>query len=129
MAAPATNIEKTKYVLMSCYQNARQNHDINTGNKLFDGTANSSIVQGGSNMTGTNCDFTDKSSRSYLNHLVILLINAALRNKFKSSYIYKMPAINQFRITWHILWHSYFMNEWKLILSNILTDGCSLRMT
>jgi hypothetical protein len=30
-----------------------------------------SIIQGGSNMTGTNCDlFTHKSSRSYLNHLV-----------------------------------------------------------
>jgi hypothetical protein len=29
------------------------------------------LVQGGSNMTGTNCDlFTHKSSRSYLNHLV-----------------------------------------------------------
>jgi hypothetical protein len=28
-------------------------------------------IQGGSNMTGTNCDlFTHKSSRSYLNHLV-----------------------------------------------------------
>jgi hypothetical protein len=28
-------------------------------------------VQGGSNMTGTNCDlFAHKSSRSYLNHLV-----------------------------------------------------------
>jgi hypothetical protein len=30
-----------------------------------------SDIQGGSNMTGTNCDlFTHKSSRSYLNHLV-----------------------------------------------------------
>jgi hypothetical protein len=29
------------------------------------------IIQGGSNMTGTNCDlFTNKSSRTYLNHLV-----------------------------------------------------------
>jgi hypothetical protein len=29
-------------------------------------------VQGGSNMTGTNCDlFTHKQSRSYLNHLVV----------------------------------------------------------
>jgi hypothetical protein len=29
------------------------------------------IIQGGSNVTGTNCDlFTHKSSRSYLNHLV-----------------------------------------------------------
>jgi hypothetical protein len=28
-------------------------------------------IQGGSNMTGTNCDlFTHKSSRSYFNHLV-----------------------------------------------------------
>jgi hypothetical protein len=31
-------------------------------------------IQGGSTMTGTNCDlFTHKSSRSYLNHLVIVL--------------------------------------------------------
>jgi hypothetical protein len=31
------------------------------------------IIQGVSNMTGTNCDlFTHKSFRSYLNHLVIL---------------------------------------------------------
>jgi hypothetical protein len=31
----------------------------------------SSQIQGGSNMTGTNCDLlTHKSSRSYLNHLV-----------------------------------------------------------
>jgi hypothetical protein len=30
------------------------------------------FVQGGSNMTGTNCDlFTHKSSWSYLNHLVV----------------------------------------------------------
>jgi hypothetical protein len=34
-------------------------------------------VQGGSNMTGTNFDlFTHKSSRSYLNHLVILLFHS-----------------------------------------------------
>jgi hypothetical protein len=32
---------------------------------------NECIIQGGSNMTGTNCDlFTHKSSRSYLNHFV-----------------------------------------------------------
>jgi hypothetical protein len=31
------------------------------------------LVQGGSNMTGTNCDLlTHKSFRSYLNHLVFL---------------------------------------------------------
>ena len=33
------------------------------------------LVQGGSNMTGTNCDlFTHKSSRSYLNHLVFCMV-------------------------------------------------------
>jgi hypothetical protein len=32
------------------------------------------VIQGGSNMTGTNCDlFTHKQSRSYLNHLVVVL--------------------------------------------------------
>ena len=31
------------------------------------------FVQGGSNLTGTNCDlFTHKSSRSYLNHIVLI---------------------------------------------------------
>ena len=31
-------------------------------------------IQGGSNMTGTNCDlFTNNQSRSYLNHLVHIL--------------------------------------------------------
>jgi hypothetical protein len=42
---------------------------------LWNGTnvqaSNRRLLQGGSNMTGTNCDlFTHKSSRSYLNHLV-----------------------------------------------------------
>jgi hypothetical protein len=32
------------------------------------------VIQGGSDMTGTNCDlFTHSQSRSYLNHLVLLL--------------------------------------------------------
>jgi hypothetical protein len=35
-------------------------------------------IQGGSNITGTNCDlFTHKSSRSYLNHLVIWCVRLA----------------------------------------------------
>jgi hypothetical protein len=48
------------------------------------------IIQGGSNMTGTNCDlFTHKSSRSYLNHLVFQLCRSfmfrARSNGVKSS--------------------------------------------
>jgi hypothetical protein len=39
--------------------------------KKFSKTNPRNYLQGGSNMTGTNCDlFTHKSSRSYLNHLV-----------------------------------------------------------
>jgi hypothetical protein len=43
-------------------------------------------LQGGSNMTGTNCDlFTHKSSRSYLNHLVQL--NKVSHKKYSSQNI------------------------------------------
>jgi hypothetical protein len=45
------------------------NARINCGTKAAVSTAK---IQGGSNMTGTNCDlFTHNQSRSYLNHLVI----------------------------------------------------------
>jgi hypothetical protein len=38
------------------------------------------IIQGGSNMTGTNCDlFTHKSSRTYLNHLVSVFTHGTTR--------------------------------------------------
>jgi hypothetical protein len=30
------NIEKTKYMLLSCHQNARQNHDIKIANRSFE---------------------------------------------------------------------------------------------
>jgi hypothetical protein len=34
------------------------------------------IIQGGSNMTGTNCDlFTHNQSRSYLNHLALTVFH------------------------------------------------------
>jgi hypothetical protein len=37
--------------------------------------ADNGHIQGGSNMTGTNCDlFTHNQSRSYLNHLVYIWI-------------------------------------------------------
>jgi hypothetical protein len=42
---------------------------VKSGNILLFG---SKKLQGGSNMTGTNCDlFTHKSSQSYLNHLLL----------------------------------------------------------
>jgi hypothetical protein len=33
------NAEKTKYMLLSLYQNAGQNHDINTANRSFENVA------------------------------------------------------------------------------------------
>jgi hypothetical protein len=37
----------------------------------YKSTVSALLIQGGSNMTGTNCDlFTHNQSRSYLNHLV-----------------------------------------------------------
>ena len=52
------------------------------------------IIKGGSNMTGTNCDlFTHKSSRSYLNHLVI-----TFKKEAKS---YKMQRPSQTSLNAH----------------------------
>jgi hypothetical protein len=52
-------------------------------------TCDSTLLQGGSNMTGTNYDlFTHKQSRSYLNHLV-----PGYRDlKFKSGLLYRLVA-------------------------------------
>ena len=47
------------------------------------------ILQGGSNMTGTNCDlFTHNQSRSYLNHLVLTT---------QHSFFFKIKLINRLK--------------------------------
>ena len=47
--------------------------------------ATTGILQGGSNMTGTNSDlFTHKSSRSYLNHLVFICQCSVTKTQFLS---------------------------------------------
>jgi hypothetical protein len=33
------NMEKTKYMLLSCHQNVGQNHDIKTANRCFENVA------------------------------------------------------------------------------------------
>jgi hypothetical protein len=49
-------------------------------------------VQGGSNITGTNCDlFTHKLSRSYLNHLVYVVIIIIIRYIFMQSIYTYIP--------------------------------------
>jgi ABC-type siderophore export system fused ATPase/permease subunit len=37
------NIERTKYMLVSCHQNAGQNHDINIANKSYEYVLSSDI--------------------------------------------------------------------------------------
>ena len=66
----------------------------------------SGLIQCGSNMTGTNCDlFTNKSSRSYLNHLVHTAamnnVTIAIRNAqtSRSEWLFLFPAVNS-----HSLW-------------------------
>ena len=58
----------------------RPEHAVNTAGSLWSalqeptGSVEMHRIQGGSNMTGTNCDlFTHNQSRSYLNHLVYSL--------------------------------------------------------
>jgi hypothetical protein len=51
-------------------------------------------LQGGSNMTGTNCDlFTHNQSRSYLNHLVHQILN-------------RLRKITYRVLTWYFLFHT-----------------------
>jgi hypothetical protein len=62
--------------------------------------AHSELIQGGSNMTETNCDlFTHKSSRSYLNHLVLQLISNydhyKQQNTIKASIFKAIPKFNK----------------------------------
>jgi hypothetical protein len=46
-------------------------------------------------MTGTNCDlFTDKSSRSYFNHLVLYVCACACA--YACACVYAYPALNSY---------------------------------
>jgi hypothetical protein len=46
------NGEKTKYMLLSCHQNAGQNHDINIANRCFENVAQFRYL--GTTVTNTN---------------------------------------------------------------------------
>jgi hypothetical protein len=70
-------------VLIDKFLFFRVNHIIKN---IFNPDRSTTILQGGSNMTGTNCDlFTHKLSRSYLNHLVFIVCDTIKRrgNFFK----------------------------------------------
>jgi hypothetical protein len=63
-------------------------------------------IQGGSNMTGTNCDsFTHKSSRSYFNHLVQSLCNRRRPVAFSRAFVSGVFASSLTRwtaVTWDL---------------------------
>jgi hypothetical protein len=51
-------------------------------------------LQGGSNMTGTNCDlFTHNQSRSYLNHLEYLIIESVVTAQLLGPWSDEMKAV------------------------------------
>ena len=59
------------------------------------------VIQGGSNMTGTNCDlFTHKSSRSYLNHLVPLTNNTSRCGRIRKTF--SSDRISERWLAWNI---------------------------
>jgi hypothetical protein len=62
-----------KYVLHGSFysmQELMRTDSAEDGNYTYPHCHSVCFVQGGLNMTWTNCDFTHKSYRSYLNHLV-----------------------------------------------------------
>jgi hypothetical protein len=67
------NVTQTMWQVIYCRSNTLANLQTYYCTKTkYSIRITSCHIQGGSNMTGTNCDlFTHKSSRSYLNHLVI----------------------------------------------------------
>ena len=67
----STNASIVFLLMQTPCKSQRLTASLNDAQKHF--CTVTTFVQGGSNMTGTNCDlFTHKSSRSYLNHLVHL---------------------------------------------------------
>jgi hypothetical protein len=71
-------------------------------------------IQGGSNMTGTNCDlFTHKSSRSYLNHLVEVPPRSHPQHaKNLGSVPVTSKTLFTCAGTGHSSWHRYETNKW-----------------
>jgi hypothetical protein len=77
-------------------------------------------VQGGSNMTWTNCDlFTHKQSRSYLNHLVYGESVLSIKNMFHS------PAPSFFPPVTNICLRA---NSWLLLKTQSLLGYISVSM-
>jgi hypothetical protein len=72
------------------------------------GQYHSNNVQGGSDMTGTNCDlFTHNQSRSYLNHLVILYILSLWVICIYNGKNYTYPDIIKCDWGTYFPWHGY----------------------
>jgi hypothetical protein len=91
---------------------------------------NYTVVQGGSNMTGTNCDlFTHNQSRSYLNHLVLhafgmLYIPHPLLHQINKSLLLRRTQnslLHQIHIMWTIThpFIIYIMSAQKITTINL----------
>jgi hypothetical protein len=85
------NAEKTKYMLLSCYQNAGQNDDIKTANRSFENVAQFKYM--GKTLTFQN--LTQEGIKRRLNsgnayhHSVLKLLSSRLLSKKVKTRIYK----------------------------------------
>jgi len=119
---------------------------ISTSVNIYKRHDASSVVQGGSNMTGTDCGlFTHKQSRSYLNHLVFQLTicdNRTGINCLVSIITFRMltkeiPSVADEASSWNMWWtfDKLTCNKLLLLMScldlfNIcVAHGCGIPLT
>jgi hypothetical protein len=92
------NPEKTKYMLMSCYQKARQKHSIKIANWCFEGVE--TFIYLVTTLTGQNCMHEEIKSRLNLEnacyHSVQRLSSSCLLSRNVSVKIYKTITLPVF---------------------------------
>ena len=89
-------------------------------------------VQGGSNMTGTNCDlFTNKSSRSYLNHLAypytvcVLRVWVCVCVCVCVMYIHNAHVFSRF-MSMYVFWEFLNLHSTRISLGELLLSSLQL---
>jgi hypothetical protein len=101
------NIEKTKYMLLSCHQNADRNRDIKIGNRSFENVSQFKYL----GMTVTNQNLIQEEIKRRLNsgnacyHLVQNLLSSHLLSKNLKIRIYKtiiLPVVLYGCETWSL---------------------------